>query len=553
MECIVPGERIEELMREFVAAYSPTGTGEENVVRGFYRSWFESVPYFRENRDEWGFFEIPGDPVGRAVPWGIIRGEGSGAVVLFHHSDVVDTDDYGELAPKATSPDELGRELAARRASIDTDASRDLDSGEWIFGRGTADMKGGAAVQLAMCERYAQMSERGELRGNVVILGLPDEENLNAGGRAAPLILKRIMEGNGFNYRMAINAEPTDRTLGTDKPKLFVSSIGKILPVIYARGALSHAGRVFEGLNPIKIMAHVVRRLDLNEEFIDSAEGIVSCPAAFLFARDGKEAYDVSLPMYAFGCMNVMFLEKSVRGLLDFIVRECGAAFCDAVADTSRSHAAYLGRSGEAERALPWKPAVKLYSSLYEEALRDSGDKFRKAIESLTAELGEKIARGVINQVEASREVIEATLIHAADPSPVIVVALAPPYCPVVSNSMLSESDFADKICNMVIGEAREKFGDEYVPHCLVGMSDFSYLLRNPRETDSDYIRDNMLLWGDIYSIPFEEIGEISMPIMNIGPWGKGIHTRLERVWKEDLYRRTPHLLDFTVRAIFDN
>jgi arginine utilization protein RocB len=81
-------------------------------------------------------------------------------------------------------------------------------------------------------------------------------------------------------------------------------------------------------------------------------------------------------------------------------------------------------------------------------------------------------------------------------------------------------------------------------------MSDFSYFLKNPRENDADYIKDNMLLWGDIYSIPFEEIAEISMPIMNIGPSGKGIHTREERVWAEDLYRRVPHLLRFAVGKI---
>jgi arginine utilization protein RocB len=169
---------------------------------------------------------------------------------------------------------------------------------------------------------------------------------------------------------------------------------------------------------------------------------------------------------------------------------------------------------------------------------------------SIAADLKERLASGDINQVEASRAVIEATLKHSADRSPVIVIALAPPYYPVVSNSTLADAAFADGIADALIGESRARFGDTPVRHCLAGMSDFSYFMRNPNLLDADYVRDNMLLWDDFYSIPFGEIDEISMPILNVGPWGKGIHTYLERVWKTDLLERTPHLLDFAVRKI---
>ena len=547
MDFAEPGWRIEVLMNDFVAKYSPTGSAAENDVREFYESWFASVGYFRERPDMWGFFEIPGDSLGRAVPWGVIRGGGSDAVVLLHHSDVVDTGDYGELARAATSPRELERELAGRASAMSAEAARDLASGEWIFGRGVADMKGGASVQLALCESFARMAEDGAPPGSVVIIGLPDEENLSAGGSAAPLILKQLKDRFGLNYRLAINAEPTDRTLGPDKPKLYVSSIGKILPVIYARGALAHAGWVFEGLNPIKMMAHVVRRLDMHEEFIGSSGGVVSAPAAFLFARDGKDGYDVSLPMSAFACLNLMFLDKSPRALMDFIAAQCELAFADAITDAQRSFDAYSAMSGEAGRTLPWKPKVKLYSHLYGEASRDGGENFTKAVKSLSAELRDRMAAGGTNQVEASRALIEETLKYAADKSPVIVAAIAPPYYPFVSNSAQDDGQ-ADEICGALIDEARRAFGDEYVRHCLTGMSDFSYLKRSPSAGEADYIRDNMLLWGDAYSIPFDEISEISMPIMNVGPWGKEIHTRMERVWREDLCRRTPHLMDFAVR-----
>lgn len=542
--------RIEHLLFDFVGRYSASGTKNERLADEFYRVWFDSVEYLKERPGQCGFFRIPGDPFGRSVPWCLIRGKGNRAAVLLHHYDVVDTDDYGVLSGIATSPDELAKSFRDGGMKLDADAERDLASGEWIFGRGAADMKGGACVQMAFCERCARAAEAGELEGSIVMVGLPDEENLSAGGRAAPLVLKKLKDEWGLEYIMAINSEPTDRTLGLDKPKLFVSSIGKILPLIYAKGALSHAGRVFDGLNPIKMMASVVRKLDLNEYFIDSADGVASSPASFLYMKDVKEIYDVSLPAGAAGCLNVMYLSKSVVQLMEKIKDVCEAAFAEAIDDAQRSFDAFMDVSGRERAVLPWKPLVKTYSEVYREAVRDGAEAFISELGSLSADLKKRLVSGDINQVEASRAVVETTLKYTADRSPVIVVAMAPPYYPVVSNSALPEKAYADGIADAVIEESRARFGDTPVKHCLVGMSDFSYFTRNPNSPDADYVRNNMLLWGDLYSIPFEEINEISMPIMNVGPWGKGIHTYLERVWKKDILERTPYLLEFAVRKI---
>jgi arginine utilization protein RocB len=50
-----------------------------------------------------------------------------------------------------------------------------------------------------------------------------------------------------------------------------------------------------------------------------------------------------------------------------------------------------------------------------------------------------------------------------------------------------------------------------------------------------------------VYSLPFGEVREISMPVLNIGPWGKNIHECAERVFREDLVRRTPDLMAFAI------
>ncbi|MDR1137949.1 MAG: hypothetical protein LBK91_06460, partial [Synergistaceae bacterium] len=364
----------------------------------------------------------------------------------------------------------------------------------------------------------------------------------------APLILKKLKDRYGLEYAMALNSEPTDRNLGPDSPKLYVSSIGKVLPLIYARGTLAHVGRLYDGLNPIKIMAEVVSRLDANVKFIDEENGVVSTAGTFLYLKDGKNVYDVSLPVSATGLMNVLFLKNTVTGIIDIIQKECAEAFDTVIADQQRSCDAYMKAQGKDIRALPWKTNVKLYSELYREALRDGGEGFTRGLGDLISGMKERITRGEMNMIEASRSVVEHTLLHVNDRSPVIVIALAPPYYPHVSNAMLGASaGRADEVCCSVIAAASEKFGDNYVRHCATGMSDFSYFILNPGDADVNYIKDNMLLWGDIYSIPFEEMEDISMPILNIGPWGKGIHTFAERVFIDDLCRRTPYLLALAI------
>ncbi|MDR0425474.1 MAG: M20/M25/M40 family metallo-hydrolase [Clostridiales Family XIII bacterium] len=545
--------RIKELMYDFVRIYTPTGTAGERGAESFYSGLFASMDYFRERPGLAGMYEIPGDFLGRSVHWCLVKGKGDDTAVFLHHYDVVDTDDYRNVQGLATEPDALAEALREGRISIDDGAKRDLESGKWIFGRGVADMKGGAAVQMALLERYAEAAGKGELQGNILMVGVPDEENISAGGRAAPLLLKKLKDEHGLRYVLAMNAEPNERVDDNGRLGLFIGSIGKVMPLIYVRGKLSHAGLLYEGLNSIKVLSKIVGVLDVDPELIDGIDGIVSPAPTFLYMKDTKTVYDVSLPAAASAYMNVMFFRKSIGEIMEIVRRRCVAGFEAAIADVQRSFDAFNAASGNMARALPWKANVKLYSQIREEALRDSGEAFEKAMAALTANIKDKVAAGEMTMVDASHAIIEHTLLYVRDVSPVAVIALIPPYYPVVRNAMLGDTAEAaevDRLCDEVIGRAKSKFGKEHVRHHIIGMSDLSYFMKNPAPGDNAYVSSNMLLWEDIYSIPFGAVDEISMPVMNIGPLGRDIHEYTERVLEEDLLRRTPDLMAFAIEKI---
>ena len=56
-----------------------------------------------------------------------------------------------------------------------------------------------------------------------------------------------------------------------------------------------------------------------------------------------------------------------------------------------------------------------------------------------------------------------------------------------------------------------------------------------------------MPLFGKYYDIPFDALEKITMPCINIGPWGKDFHKLTERVLKRDLFERTPRIVDHAV------
>ena len=60
-------------------------------------------------------------------------------------------------------------------------------------------MKAGGAIQYALLEAYSHLAEDGKCDGNVIVIGVPDEENLSAGMRAAVKLLSQLSKERGWN------------------------------------------------------------------------------------------------------------------------------------------------------------------------------------------------------------------------------------------------------------------------------------------------------------------------------------------------------------------
>ena len=70
------------------------------------------------------------------------------------HFDTVKTEEYGDLEEFAFQPEELTNLLHERIGWVAGRCSfQDLKSGEYLFGRGTMDMKMGLAMHMGLFEK----------------------------------------------------------------------------------------------------------------------------------------------------------------------------------------------------------------------------------------------------------------------------------------------------------------------------------------------------------------------------------------------------------------
>ena len=414
---------IRDLLLGYMKVESFSFSPNERLAEPFLKEFFAGIPYFREHPEFCGAYEIQGDPLDRKVMFGMVRGRGNKAVVLIHHYDVVGIEDFKLLKEYAFSPDELEKKLLEVKDSLPTDAREDLESGGWLFGRGGCDMKAGGSIQWTLLKRYSELDD---FEGNVIVVAVPDEENMSAGMRGAVRLLAELKDKYDLDYRMMINSEPQQRK-SADEGIFSEGTVGKIMPFVYVRGYLSHVGKVFEGFSPVNLMSEIVRRTELNMDFTDAVGDECSPPPTWLYLKDSKTVYDVSMPLSMAGCISVLTLNQTPMTIIDRIKTICEESFDKILGEMRQSFDRFSSVAKPLVKELPWKPSVMSFMELYNEALRDHGDAFKAAYEEELEALTAKLTTGDTNILRCNFELVEKVFEYVDDLSPRVVYGLIPP------------------------------------------------------------------------------------------------------------------------------
>lgn len=503
-------QRILQLLRDLIHIDSETHTAKERDVETYLLDLLQSMPNVVS-----GKVNVPSDLLGRAVVYGLVLGQTKDTVVFLNHHDVVGIAPYGTLGKNAFSPDELAIDL--QKQETDPAVVADLRSGEWLFGRGSCDMKGGAAAQLAVLEDYARQPGQ----ASVLFLSVPDEESYSDGMRAAMPLLQQLAREYGLVYRVAMNCEPSAKE--KDALVAHTGSVGKLLPVVVVQGKPVHVGNYAAGLNPIGVLARLIAKTEGNPALADTSGSETTPPPAWMYMRDRKKHYDVSLPYRAAGWVNFLTYQKTPAQVLQLLKD----AAHEAVAETAP------------------KMAVTIMSGAELLALGKKKEGFSVLFDHLYHQSQLAIEQGTSSYAEETISMIAHLLAFLQLTEPTIVIAFAPPFYPAAQSRQLADPKYDGLL--RAIQDVTPVMYKEY----FNGISDCSYCCLDTKVT-ADMLQGNLLLWGEAYPLDFSSLAAIRMPFILLGPWGKDLHERTERVHIGSLTKDIPAVLQRVIQYVGD-
>lgn len=540
-------DKIMNTLLELVSVPGIAGTEAEGLTAEKILHILETIHYFNEHPENLNMMKIQGDPLNRSFVSALFCSSkpSKKTVILTGHLDVVDVEDFGHLKELAFNPIELQKRI--KELPLNKEAVEDLESGDYIFGRGTADMKYGLAVHI---ELLRELSMRDDFEGNILFLAVPGEESNSEGMLAAVPHLLDLNKRFGYEYAGLFVSEcciPTE--MGDNKKRIYLGTSGKVMPLFLFVGKETHVYESYTGLNPNLLAGELNRLLELNPDFCDSDRGNMTPPPTCLKHMDLKELYSVQTPLMAASYYNVLTLKLSIEELMDNLKKLSLHAFnntLDIIEEKVNRYASISDRNSLRERI---EPKVLTYEEVYKKVKEIKGEEFDKYIE-------EKIEEWTKNNKDLQTiaiNIMKETYLNYPDKSPSIIIGFAPPYYP---DKHLKEEKPGDKKLLQIVDEIVEHAKDNFntnieKDHYYMALCDLSYTGVEDRE-GLNTIASNILGINKCYNLPVEELGQLDIPSVVFGGFGKDFHKFSERLNVPYSFEVVPKLYEKAIYGLFN-
>ncbi|CAM3303872.1 M20/M25/M40 family metallo-hydrolase [Brevibacillus invocatus] len=509
-------DQLIHLLCGLVQIPSVTGSTAEKLLPTYLIEQLNTLPYFQRNPGH--VRAMPTDD-GRHFVTALVKKEGArDTVILISHFDVVDVEDYGSWKTHAFDPEQLTSLFQAQQQELPSAVQRDMETGNWLFGRGTMDMKCGLALHMSMVEKACA----GEFDGNILLLTVPDEEVNSVGMRAAVPVLLELAQEFDLHYKTVLNSEPMfPRFPGDQNKYIYTGSIGKVLPGFLCYGKETHVGEPFAGLNGNLMASQLTCELELNTAFCEIVDGEATAPPTNLIQKDLKKEYSVQIPHRAVTLFNLFLLEKKMEDVVESLLEAATNA-------AEKIKQAYAKQADLFAQNSPFTPRplsiqVMTYEALHAYALRTHGEeKVEQILGSVLAE------RGRMDDRDMTIELVDQLAALCKELSPMIILFFAPPFYPAVSSRQ-------HPVTQRTVAEM-EAYAQAHHQIALIrqsyfgGISDLSYAgLQYPASSMQPLIH-NMPMWDKGYSIPMQALEAFDVPVLNLGPVGRDAHQWTERL-----------------------
>ena len=520
-----PHDRVKDISYRLVSWASESGTPGEAAFADKLAALLREIPYFREHPEDIAVLDSHGSPMAKNVV-AVVRGKGRRMLALGGHFDTVETTNYLDLKHLACQPDELKAALLADLESrplsaTEARALEDLRSGDFIPGRGMLDMKSGVAAGIAVLERFSQMPDRD---GNLVLFATPDEERNSRGMRSLRDALPALMKRWNLDPVGGVNLDATsDQGDGSDGRAIYYGTIGKLLPFAFVLGQSSHASYPFEGVSAHRIASEIMLAFEANPALSDTGNGEVSPPPICLEAKDLRGGYEVTTPDRVWLAFNWLFHSRSSADLQRDFNAVVTEALGRALADFGAKAKAFAALTGADAGTPDAAGRVIAFSELRAKAFQSSGvaERYRALEKELEAN---------DNPLEVTRRLVTMLIGEARLTGPAVVTGFSSLHYP---HSHVDEARPLDRDFAAAIDRARRTTEMRHATafkrrEYFTGISDMSFFGTAGDVSGGTVVADNTpaSLWVD--QSPADAL---EYPVVNIGPWGREFHQRLERLY----------------------
>jgi arginine utilization protein RocB len=534
-----------DTMYKLVAVPGISGTESENLTCDKIFEILSEIPYFLKNPLNLKKLEIEGDLLKRNFISALIKGrkDSKKTIIISGHFDVVGVEEYGHLKQFAFDPIQFTDRVS--ELTLNEEAKLDLASGDWIFGRGTADMKFGIALCIELLREY---SKKVDLIGNILFLGVPGEETNSEGMIGALSHINELQNNYGFEFEALLLAECYMPNASNDLVRyIHYGACGKIMPMFFFAGKETHVSEPFDGINPNFLAGELNRLLELNTDFCEVNKGVITPPPMCLKLADLKELYSVQTPIYSAAYYNLITLKLKPEELIKKLMDLSLMAFNNALEIINIRKAQYDKLSRNKNSMLNVNAIVLTYDALYKRVKNIYGDEFDNYID-------EKIEGWLMNKLEKqeiSINIMKETYEKYPDKVPMIVIAFTPPYYP----DRYPKGDKAEKlleIVNETINYAKEIYKEEFEKKdYYLGICDMSYTgLEN--DEDIKKISSNMPGINKSYILPIDMLKGINIPAIVLGGYGKDFHKYTERLNISYSFNVVPNLYEYVINRILN-
>lgn len=541
-------EGLLELTLELVKVPSFSCSQGEIEIANFIYNRLKELEYFQKNKDNLKLLEIANDELGRSLVLALVKAipPTSKTIVFIGHYDVVDVENFGALKEIAFDPIKYTEWI--RNLPLNEDAERDLESGNYLFGRGIMDMKAGLAIQMAFLAEASQ--NPASLNANIMLLAVPDEENNSAGMRGAIPYLVKFQEEMGLDYIAAINCEPSSPAFPADtKRYIHLGTVGKIMPFFYVVGKETHVADWTDGLNANLLLSYINILLEVKTKFIDGKDRQFFSPPLCLKQKDLRDAYSVTVPGRGVAYYNYLTVTKLPKKILMEMKNIAEEAFNMSLKHLNDSAKEFYTISRR-KVDIPWKVKILTYQELFESVKQNfSGDineYVKKFFKTLPNDLDER---------ERCVALIGEFLKFYPDKDPKVIIGFLPPYYPHRGNlrQTTKEKNILE-VVSEVIDFAKNEFGEDLeMVEYMAGITDLSFFGFQGSREELVFLAENMPGWGNLYDIQIDDLVKLDVPVLNIGPSGKDAHKNTERLELDYSFRVVPKLLKLFVEKLSQN